>query len=892
MKLKKFALFMTALLLCVALVGCKKGKTYKITFDTDGGTAVADMTYNSKEGAELPTTTKENFKFLGWLDEDNKTISSIAPGANKNYNLKASWKQIVFSIEYVLDGGTMPATYEKTYNSEKTTKLPTPTKDGYSFAGWITSKGETITTVKAGTEGNLKLTAKWRSGSVETRDIQYNVDGGTLPENAPTSYEVGVGLATLPTPTKEGAEFAGWYTADDKLVTSISKDDDKAYSLTAKWVSASEKHQITFKLDGGQFPEGYNAPTHFFESLGLELPTNPTKEGFEFKGWILGDETIDTIPVGTNKDVTLTAKWDVPSQKQYYKITYHYEGGTLPEGIKDTFVGGEGYVLPDAIPNDPNLKFLGWYDNNGNKVDRISSAVNWNVELTAKFGTPKIYVPLWDLNQIGFDGNGMNFAIKVLPVSAYDPNDPDFSGTNADVLKEHQSMLEAAYNITVVWSKWDDAAPWGPERVKFINNKYMNNDFGDVYVVSIASQWIPTLVKGGSIAELFDINAGNGIFRGLGYEEDKRDLSVDEPGYLQDDTINEATSVKGKVYGYATGTAKPDYFMYYNVDKVKECNLEDPAELWLKGEWTLSKFDEWVRQAQNSLKNEANAYALDMGFAESIIGLTASTGNKMSQAVPPLLFLTQSKVTNNITLLQDYYNGGFYYGRGVQDVSPGFTAGTTLLHHGDLWFLKNVDRFNPEKLHFKIGVVPYPTADGEGGTPILSPNQEDGIKISDSEYLMMDGKYVTGVDMSESTFQIPYTGTACYAVLNISPTNSKNGITPEIITHILHDLTAAVGPDPNSFVTLTDEEAYRNTLMTKFDREIDVEVIMSCQGTTYFELMELLSMTVGGGSHFGDGGWWPLAASIVKSKDSPTTKIREYLEKYKQAMRDLGYNIQ
>ena len=55
--------------------------------------------------------------------------------------------------------------------------------------------------------------------------------------------------------------------------------------------------------------------------------------------------------------------------------------------------------------------------------------------------------------------------------------------------------------------------------------------------------------------------------------------------------------------------------------------------------------------------------------------------------------------------------------------------------------------------------------------------------------------------------------------------------------------------------------------------------------------MELLSMTVGGGSHFGPDAFWPLAASIVKSKDSPTTSLQEVLEKYKSAMRELGYNI-
>ena len=329
--------------------------------------------------------------------------------------------------------------------------------------------------------------------------------------------------------------------------------------------------------------------------------------------------------------------------------------------------------------------------------------------------------------------------------------------------------------------------------------------------------------------------------------------------------------------------------MYYNVDLVEECGLEDPAELWLKGEWTLSTFDEWIKKAQNVLSTKGG-YALDMGFAESIIGLTASTGNQMTKVSPPLLYLNRTNVTDNIALLQEYYHSGLYYGRGVQDVSPGFAGGTTLLHHGDLWFMKESTRFNPAKMTFVIGVVPYPADDGEGGIPVTTTDVEEAISIGNGEYLTnANGEYIKSVDMSESSFKIPFTGTGCYAVLNVE--NGKNNINSTVIMHILHDLTAGLGDDPNKLVSLSPDESYRNFLETKFDRYIDVEVIMSCQGTTYFEIMELLSMTVGGGSHFGDSAWWPLAASIIKSKDSPVTAINEVLGKYKQAMIDLGYNI-
>ena len=623
---------------------------------------------------------------------------------------------------------------------------------------------------------------------------------------------------------------------------------------------------------------------YFDEVTGLaELP-KPTREGYDFMGWYSDPEFSDvskmtSIPAGTEGEVTIYAKWEEAGATLYFNITYIVEGGTLPADAPTQFIGGVGCELPEPTPSKADESFLGWYNEAYQKVEKITGNVYTDVVLTARFGQKGIYEPRWELNQYGFDGQGMTYEIKVLPVTEYDPFNPDYSGSGKSIKQTHQNKVEAAYNISIKYTNWEDAAPWGPERVKYINKKYLNDDFGDVYVVTITSQWIPTLVGGNSIAELYDMKADEGIFLNLSYDEEEQF----EEGYIQDPTFNQAASVKGKVYGYETGSARPDYFMYYNVNLVRECQLEDPAELWLKGEWTLSKFDQWIRDAQNVLTTKGG-YALDMGFAESIIGFTASTGQMMTKVNPPLLYIAQKNVTDNIQMLQDYYHAGLYYGRSVQDVSPGFAGGTTLLHHGDLWFLKESTRFNPTKMTFTIGVVPYPAADGEGGIPVTTTDIDEAIQIGENEYLMnANGEYIKTVDMSESTFQVPYTGSACYAALNIE--NGKNGINSEIIMHILHDLVAGLGPDPDQLVNLSADESYRNYLETRFDRDIDIEVIMSCQGKTYFELMEILSMTVGGGSHFGDGAWWPLAASIVKGSDSPVTAINEVLPKYKQAMK-------
>ena len=64
--------------------------------------------------------------------------------------------------------------------------------------------------------------------------ISYDLDGGALPSNAPSGYEENVGLAKLPTPTKEGYKFTGW-TLNGEVVTKISSTQTGDVTLVATW---------------------------------------------------------------------------------------------------------------------------------------------------------------------------------------------------------------------------------------------------------------------------------------------------------------------------------------------------------------------------------------------------------------------------------------------------------------------------------------------------------------------------------------------------------------------------------------------------------------------------------------------------------------------------------
>ena len=490
-----------------------------------------------------------------------------------------------------------------------------------------------------------------------------------------------------------------------------------------------------------------------------------------------------------------------------------------------------------------------------------------------------VYEPKWELNSTGFNGNGMTIKIKCLPVSEFDPFDANYSGDSQEIKMRHQQLVQQAYNIKIKYVAWEDSEQWGPVRAQAVIDNFTNKYYleQDVYVVNISSGWIPGIVKSGALAELGSLRKGE-VVEGI--------LSKFDGKYKQNSTVNEVLSASNKLYGISTGSPTPDHFIFYNIDLVERANAEDPAELWLKGEWTVSKLAEWAEKTQKALPSDH--YALDIGYPEFAIGLVASSGNRFVSLNPQRVNFLDDNITSCFKTIQTLYSSGYYNDHGVSDVTGEFTEGRSVLTSGQFWFIKASDRFNAKVNGLRIGIVPYPAADGDNIVVETSSDIEEALIGANGEALMKDGEYVTGLDLENAAFRVPYTSTSCFSILDHA--GGKNGINAEIVASILVDLYAGVGKDPNQTQEITEEQGFRIYLESLFDREVDVDVVMSVYDRTYFEIFEAVSMTAGGNSHYGPNGFWPICAALCKSTDDPYTKLSEIYEPYRQAMIDMGYN--
>ena len=144
-----------------------------------------------------------------------------------------------FTVTLNPNGGTVsPTTKTVTYGQAYGT-MPTPTRKDYTFAGWWTAKDSGGKKVTASTvcyaSGNYTLYARW---TAKTFTVTLNPNGGSV---SPTTKTVTYGKAygTMPTPTRTGYAFDGWYTAKTggkKVTASTVCYASGNYTLYARWM--------------------------------------------------------------------------------------------------------------------------------------------------------------------------------------------------------------------------------------------------------------------------------------------------------------------------------------------------------------------------------------------------------------------------------------------------------------------------------------------------------------------------------------------------------------------------------------------------------------------------------------------------------------------------------
>lgn len=175
-----------------------------------------------------------------------------ASGSDEVFTGKVECEMILYAYEYApviefnANGGNSVNPIIAKSGSSIT--LPTPTRENYKFAGWYTSGGSKYTSTLMGTE-SVSLTARWNPILI------FNTNGGTEVEDI--SAEVGTRV-TLPTTSKDGFMFAGWYTEQGQEYTATSMPQNSVKLVAKYWKVESKKIVV---IEATKTQGTYNTPT-------------------------------------------------------------------------------------------------------------------------------------------------------------------------------------------------------------------------------------------------------------------------------------------------------------------------------------------------------------------------------------------------------------------------------------------------------------------------------------------------------------------------------------------------------------------------------------------------------------------------------------------------------
>ena len=328
-------------------------KLYTVTMDTAGGDPIRPIQYTvESEAFQLPTPVRTGYIFLGWtgegITEPQKTME-IPQGSTGNRTYTANWQVIEYTVTLDVSGGDPLDPI--TYTVETPVILPTPTSTGYTFLGWT---GEVETTpqptvvLPKGTTGDKAYTANWK---VITYTIALGANGGE--DLAAISYTIESDQIKLPTPERKGYEFMGWIGdgidgAQPEVIIPTGSTGDRTYIALWRVIA----YFIELRQSSGNWMQ--NIPYTVEEEVKLPIPT---REGYEFIGWV-GEDIIDaqinvTIPRGSTGFRLYAAHWALEN----YTITLDTSGGNALDNIRYT-VKSDPIILPTPTRN--GYEFSGW----------------------------------------------------------------------------------------------------------------------------------------------------------------------------------------------------------------------------------------------------------------------------------------------------------------------------------------------------------------------------------------------------------------------------------------------------------------------------------------------------------------------------------------------------
>lgn len=383
--------------------------TYTNTKDVDNNNPTS---YNvNSEAITLENLSKDGYTFDGWFNGEEK-VTEIAKGSTGNLTLEAKWTAIDYEIIYHNVNEATNSNPENYNVDEQPLVLVDLEKAGYNFLGWFTDDNFTneITEISVGKTGEINLYAKWEI-------IEYTatfMDGTTVVEEVKFTVETeSIDEPAVPNHVGYNGEWEDYtFGTEDITIDAVYA----AIEYTATFMDGTtvvEEIKFTVETESIEEPAvpnhvGYNGEWEDYELALEDITIDAVYTAIEYTATFMDGTTVveeikftvetesidePAVPnhvgyTGEWEEYTLGAE-DITIDAVYTIVTYNIEylntKGLESENPEIYTIESETVVLKDLSKD--GYTFDGWYNNAGNKVERIEKGSHGDLTLTARWTT-------------------------------------------------------------------------------------------------------------------------------------------------------------------------------------------------------------------------------------------------------------------------------------------------------------------------------------------------------------------------------------------------------------------------------------------------------------------------------------------------------------------------
>ena len=362
----------------------------------------------------LPTPSKTGYTFDGWYTQSSggtKVSNTYTPAGN--VTLYAHWTNVNYTLTINPNGGiwnntTSNSTKTGTTNSTLSIANPTPPK-GYTVS-FNTNGGSSLSSITS-----TKSFSGWSnsgSGSISGTTYTFGAGNGTLTANYKNNS------VNLPTPTKSGYTFDGWYTQSSGG-TKVSNTYTPTVNTTlyAHWNANS--YTLTINPNGGTWNNTTSNSTKTGTTNSTLSIANPTPKGYTVSFNTDGGNNVNSI----TSQRTFT-NWSLSGSGSISGTTYTFGAGnaTLTANYNNGSI-----TLPSV--SKAGHKFKGWYSNgcSGTFIGNAGESYTPTSNVTLK-ACYSYYAYILDVYPNGGTWNGTTEKTRIEPLA--NPKPSIYGNTN------------------------------------------------------------------------------------------------------------------------------------------------------------------------------------------------------------------------------------------------------------------------------------------------------------------------------------------------------------------------------------------------------------------------------------------------------------------------------